>query len=214
MIWCLCMPIFRRPNPIIIFASSFVQRVDSKVDSTTHLHRSRKRHKKAYFMIKDDIPSGSNNRKHVNIIERYSRFVDKSPLIAKAVTAGLVSAMANLFSQTIVPLQGHSQLSSIIISWRRVTAFMLTGFLFIGPYLHVWYDLLNRVCAPCQQPATRAIVKMLVDQTIGVCIFFPLYFMCMEITESVVAARGKYLVRLHWCLHRTMMQACYSRRLQ
>jgi hypothetical protein len=86
--------------------------------------------------------------------------------------------------------------------------FMLTDFLFIGPCLHVWYDLLNRgmmysryrrrtgvsssLCALCHQLATRAIAKMLVDQTIGVCIFFPLYLVCIEITESVIAARVTY----------------------
>lgn len=128
----------------------------------------------------------------VSLLQLYTRFVDRKPLLTKSITAAIVTTMANLFSQIIVQnVQSISSLTEIIVSWRRVVVFSLTGFCFIGPYLHVWYGFLDRIFAmPKQSQATRTFLKVFIDQTIGLCIFFPLYFMTMEIVESILLTRG------------------------
>jgi hypothetical protein len=135
----------------------------------------------------ETLRAGSDPGRGGNLLERYSRLVDERPLVTKTVTVGFVSAIADLFSQVMAPPV------PLPISWSRVTAFTLTGLFFIGPYLHIWYCQLNRMFAmPRRNHVTRTVVKMLVDQTVGVCIFFPLYFISMEISESIVTRRGKF----------------------
>lgn len=117
-----------------------------------------------------------------NMLGQYSQFVDEKPFIAKGTTAGVISVLADLFAQLVIKHQS-------VVDWRRLVAFFLTGYVFVGPYLHVFYGQLNRI-APGQTKTVRTIVKMLVDQTIGVCIFFPLYFTAFEVAESLVMGRG------------------------
>jgi hypothetical protein len=132
------------------------------------------------------------------ILGRYSRYVDEKPLIVKSITAGIVTMMANLFSQVILPrLQPNSSMLKVAISWRHVGMFMITGLFFIGPYLHLWYGLLDRIFAmPRQRNVTRTVVKVLINETIGLCIFFPLYFISLEIAESLIIGRGKKMNQL------------------
>ena len=187
------------------------QQLQSKGESTSLTTTS-------YKIVKySDIPRWNNHDKYCSILNnslraggdgsiskindasilgRYARFVDEKPLLAKSLTAGIVTGMANLFSQIIPTTQLQSTINNII-SWRRVAVYMLTGVGFIGPYLHIWYGYLDRVLAmPKQKSTTRTATKVIVDQIIGVCIFYPLYFMFMEIAESILFVRCTYNERL------------------
>lgn len=134
--------------------------------------------------------SASQKINDTSMLGRYSQFVDEKPLLAKSMTAGIVTALANIFSQIVVASQAQS---ALIVSWSRVVVYMLTGMCFIGPYLHFWYGFLDRVLVlPKQKPTTRLAIKVVVDQLVGVCIFYPPYFMFMEIAEATLLGRGMY----------------------
>jgi hypothetical protein len=154
-----------------------------------------------HYMVVDALRAGEVNGKVPSLLEQYSSFVDEKPLIAKSITAGFVTFMANVFSQLVTATllqQQQQQYRTIIsivgvISWRRTAVFLCTGLFFIGPYLHFWYGYLDRIFAmPKQQPATRIAAKVIVDQTIGLGIFFPLYFITMELLESLFFGRGTF----------------------
>jgi hypothetical protein len=153
-------------------------------------------HDKYFMVVNNSLRAGGNGANSkingASILDRYSQFVDEKPLLAKSLTAGIVTAMANLFSQVVATSLLQSTTNNMI-SWRRVVIYMLTGVGFIGPYLHVWYGYLDIVLAmPKQKHTTRTVIKVIVDQLIGVCIFYPLYFMFMEIIESMLVGRSTY----------------------
>jgi hypothetical protein len=158
--------------------------------------------------------SGSMGKiKDVSVLGRYSQFVDDQPLLAKSLTAGIVTGLANLFSQTMVALLQPSTMNHVI-SWRRVVIYMLTGLGFIGPYLHVWYGYLDKVLAmPRQNQTTRTATKVVIDQIIGVCIFYPLYFTFMELLESMFFGRCTYqhllFILSHYHSYLLKLIACF-----
>ena len=146
--------------------------------------------------------SASQKINDTSMLGRYSQFVDEKPLLAKSMTAGIVTALANIFSQIVVASQAQS---ALIVSWSRVVVYMLTGMCFIGPYLHFWYGFLDRVLVlPKQKPTTRLAIKVVVDQLVGVCIFYPPYFMFMEIAEATLLGRGMYKSKGWKCPSRMM----------
>jgi hypothetical protein len=119
----------------------------------------------------------------LNLLQRYSRLIDTKPLTTKAITAGSIAALADVVTQAyvLVPRGG--------VSWRRVAAFLLAGALFVGPYLHLWYSKLDAVVRPLPRHSVRTVAKMLLDQSIGVSIFFPMYFTAYELASSLMHAR-------------------------
>jgi hypothetical protein len=123
----------------------------------------------------------------LNLLQRYSRLVDTRPLTTKAITAGSVAALADIVTQAFVlpPTIGGGG----AVSWRRVVAFLLAGALFVGPYLHLWYGKLDSIVRPLPRHSVRTVVKMLLDQSVGVAIFFPMYFTAYELASSVMHAR-------------------------
>lgn len=129
------------------------------------------------------VSGGKTKKDATNLLQKYSALVDEKPLLTKAATAGIVAALADLFSQAFV-------LKQPAMSFQRATAFLLTGALFVGPYLHFWYDQLNNI-AKQQSHSVRTLSKMLLDQTVGVSIFFPLYFTAYELADSLMTGRGK-----------------------
>lgn len=162
------------------------------------------------MILHNSLRAGAGNSiksDDASLLARYAQWVDEKPLLAKSMTAGIVTTIANLFSQIVLSSQSPQQSLSTMISGRRVVMHMLTGICFIGPYLHVWYGYLDRVLAmPQQKRATRTITKVIVDQSIGLCIFFPLYFTFLEIAESILLGRGTYqskyprgMMLLHFC---------------
>lgn len=119
-----------------------------------------------------------------NALQQYSHWVDTKPLLTKSLTAGIVAALADIATQAVV-------LKMPKVSIQRVVAFLLTGTFFVGPYLHVWYTLLDKICASQQSHKLRTLLKMGLDQSIGVSIFFPMYFTTYEVATALVHGRCK-----------------------
>ena len=84
-----------------------------------------------------------------------------------------------------------------ILNVRRVTTFFLCGSLFTGPFVHVWYKYIAQVGKSLKMKFESSLPKemprfvevwsqVLLDQTVGVVLFFPLYLMVYDMVESVV----------------------------
>jgi hypothetical protein len=94
--------------------------------------------------------SDGHGQQKSNFVQRYSQLVDQRPMVTKATTAGIVAALADLVSQAVVLK------TTANVSFRRATAFLLRGALFVGPYLHDWCGHLHKMCAVRLQDSKMA----------------------------------------------------------
>jgi hypothetical protein len=124
----------------------------------------------------------------------YRKYVfcsDHRPFLTKSISAAIISAIGDLLSQWI-----ESRIAGIPcdISWFRFNAFFVSGLVFVGPYIHIWYEQLwrigrwmkSRFNAPSK---LQTVAQVVVDQTVGVALFFPTYFFVYEIVEAILAYR-------------------------
>lgn len=70
--------------------------------------------------------------------KRYLHVLETHPVTTKAVTTGALNGLGDLLSQCV-----FEKNSSIDVN--RTTRFTLLGLLFVGPALHAWYQVLNRM---------------------------------------------------------------------
>jgi hypothetical protein len=121
----------------------------------------------------------------------YMSLLETNPLTTKSVSAALVSGIGNIFSQWF---QAILLRRPFHISYTQMFAFGLTGLVYVGPWFHVWYEQLGRVGRTMESrfgssQKKQTLAQILIDQTLGVAIFFPTYFYVYEILESFVAGR-------------------------
>eukprot|EP00752_Nemacystus_decipiens_P018167 g16299.t1 len=105
--------------------------------------------------------------------QRYLDSLDRRPLITKALSTGVIDGTANMIEQTLSP---HP------FSWVGWIAFTLVGGVFIGPALHFWYNVLERVnhskLLTSRVPSKwgRVLVQVALDQSFGASIMNCSYF--------------------------------------
>jgi len=126
-----------------------------------------------------------------NLYHAYSRALDEKPLVTKSATAGVISLIGNILGQYVI-----SCLSGCIftIDIAQLTAFTISGAIFVGPYIHSWYEQLWKVGTWLDRKkgaskTTQTLAQVSIDQTIGVSIFLPLYFFVYEFIEAMVSMR-------------------------
>jgi hypothetical protein len=139
--------------------------------------------------------------RHNHILARgYRKYLDlcvTRPWPTKAVSGGVVAGLGAILSQGMAAAGAGVPLT---INWHQLQSFALAGLLFEGPYMHWWYEQLWRMGRWLEaQKGIQALnsrfltmAQILVDQTIGVAIFFPAYFYAYEIAQSMVLLRGEY----------------------
>jgi protein Mpv17 len=133
--------------------------------------------------------------------EGYVRALERSPLLTKAVTSGVISAAGNLLCQVGVerrPLNGLDN--------RRLALFTALGAAYVAPVLHVWYGLLGRLVTA--QGVPGALGRMALDQLA----FAPLFvgsmmaLLALAGGQSVAAAKQSVVeglpgaVKANWSL--------------
>jgi len=127
-----------------------------------------------------------------NLYERYIDWLDRSPLVARSVTAAVVGCIGDLMSQR---LEAHVGKSVFVINWTRFNAFFISGLLYVGPYLQYWYGRLWAIGRWMDRKITKkkiwqTLTQVFVDQTLGVLVFFPIYFYAYEASEAIVSLRA------------------------
>lgn len=127
---------------------------------------------------------------------KYLRAIDQRPLLTKGLTAAVVNVLGDILAQY---LQASSSGVKLCLNWARLQTFFLCGWIYIGPYVHTWYEQLwklgkwmeTRWGSPKQ---VQTIAQILVDQTLGVALFFSTYFYVYEVMDALVNRRRKYSV--------------------
>ncbi|PNH06252.1 PXMP2/4 family protein 2 [Tetrabaena socialis] len=95
-------------------------------------------------------PSGSSG----GLWAWYMACLESSPLLTKAVTCGLLNALGDIFCQLFI--DGGA------LDWKRTATFTFMGVALVGPTLHYWYALLNRLVPA--RGAAGATLQLLLDQ--------------------------------------------------
>jgi protein Mpv17 len=76
-------------------------------------------------------------------------------------------------------------------NWTRLLSFFICNTLYVGPFLHFWWEQLWKLGRWMQEThgarkRSTILVQLLIDQTIGVIVFFPTYFYAYEMAESLL----------------------------
>jgi hypothetical protein len=167
------------------------------------------------------------------LVTGYRRYLDlcrRRPFLTSSLTAGILAASGDALSQSIQAGRGWIFLSSTTtattvaasFNWVRWRTFLLTGLLFEGPWVSFWYQGLWRLgrwmetskMKVLTSSRLQVLVQTVIDQTVGVSIFFPLYFLVYEIIGAVVSGGGMYCMMLYEylfqrrCWKQQNMHAC------
>lgn len=131
-----------------------------------------------------------------NLYSRYMDLLDRRPFLTQSISAGVISALGDVLSQWI-------ELKHIFLSlnWVRLFTFWVCGTLYVGPFVHLWYNQLwkmGRWMERKYQTSKRiqTLSQVIVDQTVGVAFFFPTYFYAYEYIEALIAWRGTSIMIL------------------
>ena len=121
-----------------------------------------------------------------NLYESYLSALANRPVFTKSITAAIITAIGDLLAQQIQ--------FGRLLSLPRLLSFTLSGFVFVGPSVSLWYKWLFESLQPKIENSKSyskltTLLPLLLDQTLGVIWFFPLYFLTFEGAESIFYAR-------------------------
>mmetsp|Transcript_38230 Transcript_38230/g.79507 ORF Transcript_38230/g.79507 Transcript_38230/m.79507 type:complete len:262 (-) Transcript_38230:6535-7320(-) len=138
------------------------------------------------------LKSSSQNRM-IRWYRKYRNLCETKPLCTKAFSQSVIGGIGSVLSQYVLASSSEIPLT---INWHQVQAFALSGLLFEGPYFHWWFSGLWKMGRWLEEkkqfplsPSAITTIQIIVDQTIGVLLFFPTYFFAFEILQSIVLAK-------------------------
>lgn len=128
----------------------------------------------------------------VNPYNRYMNLLESHPLVTKSISSGIVSALGDVLAQWIEALSGQLPFT---LNMKRLLSFFVCNTLFVGPFLHFWWGQLEQMGTWMDtkfnaSKRLQTLTKVVLDQTVGVAVFFPAYFYAYELTEALVSWRG------------------------
>jgi hypothetical protein len=129
----------------------------------------------------------------------YARALDlfeKQPFLTNSIVTGILAGIGDVLAQSFTGKVGGV---APAFNWIRWRTFLLTGLLFEGPWLCVWYNGLTKFACWLETkyqwgPRQQVLVKVALDQTIGVAVFYPAFFASYEIFGAVLTGRGECTV--------------------
>jgi protein Mpv17 len=144
-----------------------------------------------------------DSNKKVGSLERayflYLNQCTDNPFVTKSTTAAIVTSFGDIMAQKFEAYVGETD---FVLKPMRLGTFFLSGLLFVGPFIHLWYGQLINLGRWMEtkygaSKTKRVIAQLFVDQTIGVAFFFPAYFYVYEYLEAFVNWRPPSLSRAH-----------------
>jgi hypothetical protein len=125
----------------------------------------------------------------------YSDNLESRPFITNGITASIIAATGDIVSQSgSVELALGATAVAAPFNYVTMLNFLLTSLLFEGPWMHAWYDKINEIGDwmedkfQADAPA-RIAAQLFVDQSLGVILFYPIYFMVFECVGAVLSGR-------------------------
>lgn len=126
----------------------------------------------------------------------YNNCLIQKPILTKGVTAAFVNLFGDFLAQFI---EASVAGTAFVPNFVRLQGFFLCGLIYVGPYVHTWYEQLWKIGSWMEKKydspkQVQTFVQLLVDQTVGVAIFFSTYFYAFELIDALVSHRCKYLM--------------------
>mmetsp|Transcript_7512 Transcript_7512/g.10671 ORF Transcript_7512/g.10671 Transcript_7512/m.10671 type:complete len:307 (+) Transcript_7512:244-1164(+) len=127
----------------------------------------------------------------LEIYGTYMKALDKKPLITKSITTAFVSVLGDRLAQGI---EANTAGTVLVLNWVRLSTFFIAGGVFVGPFVHTWYEQLWKLGRWMERKygsskKLQTVVQVITDQTIGVAMFFPTYFYVYEAIEAAIGMR-------------------------
>lgn len=140
------------------------------------------------------------------LYRQYTDLCRRRPFLTSSITAGVLAAAGDVLSQSIAAGHGLFLISTTstattssyaAFNWVRWRTFLLTGLLFEGPWVCFWYQGLWKMGRWMERnfqakSRLQVVAQTVLDQTVGVSIFFPLYFLVYEVIGATVSGQGMY----------------------
>jgi hypothetical protein len=142
----------------------------------------------------------------------YMHLCEKRPFITNSIAAGVLAGVGDLLAQSLC--MGSTSVGISSFNWVRWRTFMLTGLLFEGPWMTFWYKYLKKVGRWMESkyqssPRQQVVGQVAVGQTLGVAIFYPVFFAVYESIGAILSGQGKYGCLLYYSHLEKELEACY-----
>jgi hypothetical protein len=128
-----------------------------------------------------------------SFLDWYKSSLQLYPIRTKCLSSSIIGCIGSVLSQAILATVSRTPLR---INARQVATFGLIGLVYIGPFYHFWFDQLSRVGSWLQDrhgssQQKQVLLQLALDQTVGVILFFPVYFLVFEVLDALVSWRGE-----------------------
>lgn len=128
-----------------------------------------------------------------SFLDWYKSSLQSHPIQTKCLSSAIIGCIGSVLSQAILASVTRTPIG---IKSRQVATFGLIGLVYIGPFYHFWFDQLSRVGSWLQErhgssPQKQVLMQLALDQTVGVILFFPVYFLVFEVFDALMSWRGE-----------------------
>jgi len=112
----------------------------------------------------------------------YNDALEAQPLLVKSVTASIILGSADLAGQA---LEAKQKGTSEPVDWARAGRFAIFGLVLQAPWNHFYYNILDGVLPPTEEPWTPTTgVKVVIDQFVQAPVFTVLIFAFLGTLEG------------------------------
>jgi len=209
----ICVSFKKINRPLLISAIFFLLNSQSVFSLSPYQHRpvlSEHRLRNIYnlypstsFFLKATDKEDGNKLKLNDVVLKNVKYLlchplkvfmsqlERHPLATNSLSAGVVTCLGDILSQYITSNIASTQL---VINWTRCKTFFLSGTLFVGPYVYLWYQYLWKYGRWLEarfkiSGVRKTIAQLTIDQTFGVAFFYPAFFYAYEIFEAICEMR-------------------------
>jgi hypothetical protein len=137
--------------------------------------------------------TGGSKGGGLNILDSYNTLLENNPILAKSVTCLVIASIGDVICQRLSP-------GFIAIDLKRLLTFGIAQFLYFGPVMHYWFQLMDKVPAKfgMDKPNTpkwqTVLATLLVDQTAGSVLvisgFFVLFGFVTNLMDGTLLSTG------------------------
>lgn len=128
-----------------------------------------------------------------NACSTYMDWLERKPLSANAISAGVIALLGDILAQ-LIEAQARGTVTSFggnKLNMVRMASFAASGVVFVGPYLHVFYGYLWALGSHLQSRyntsrSQQVLLQVCLDQTIGIILFYPVYYYVYEYCEAIL----------------------------
>ncbi|ESO97734.1 hypothetical protein LOTGIDRAFT_208879 [Lottia gigantea] len=130
------------------------------------------------------------------LLREYNDLLQRKPVLTKAVSSSIISAVGNILSQLLAPHAG----SGGKIVWRSTFAYSCFALMFNGPLLHFFHQYLDNV-VPKKKDKTSAMKRVIFDRFIFAPPYLFIYLYVIALLEGHGTSGAKQRIKeVYWML--------------